>query len=159
MQLCYLYLLPSSLSNVVKTSLRRHYPMLLSSFDIVVIKIWDKIAKTTSLQCLIMTAPGETLQRCRFWNFIRCSYRNSLVTLGRHQTAMLQQRCKDAIVSTVQFCLLLSFWKEWVRKKLPILLLFCWRIDKTASPSPLASAGRSIYCKLREIGSLLCYCQ
>ena len=66
--------------NNFTTSLRRRYPTSLWSCHIVAVVTLDEVAKTTSLQRLIMTSPNETLQPRRFCNVFRHFHRNYIAT-------------------------------------------------------------------------------
>ena len=109
-QFRYLYLL--SLRQNVTTSLRRRYPTSLWSCHIVAMETSDDVAKTTSLQCLIMTSLYETLKRRRFCNVARLFHRNYMATSEWCWIAMSQQSHNDVFVSTG--CVLLFSWMIFV---------------------------------------------
>ena len=60
----------------------------------------DNVAKTTSLQHLIMMSLYKTMQPRRFCNAARRFQGNYMATSERRQIATLQQRCNDVIIST-----------------------------------------------------------
>ena len=60
----------------------------------------DDVAKTTSLQRLIMTSFYEMLQQRRFCNVVRRFHRNYMTQPERRWIATSQQRCNDVFVST-----------------------------------------------------------
>ena len=98
-QFRYLYML-SIRQNNFTTSLRRRYPTSPWSCHIVAMEMSDDIAKTTSLQHLIMTSQNETLQRCRFGNVVWRFHRHYMATSEQRWIAMSQQRCNYVIAST-----------------------------------------------------------
>ena len=78
---------------------RRRYPTSLWRRHIVAMETSDDVAKTTSLQRLIITSLHETLQRRRFCNVIRRFHRNYMATSEWRWIATSQQRCNDVFVS------------------------------------------------------------
>ena len=90
----YIYLL-SIRKNNFTTSLRRRYLTSLWSCHIVDMEASDDVAKTTSLQCLLMTSLNKTLQRRRFCNVVQHFHGNYIATSEGRWTVTSQQRCND----------------------------------------------------------------
>ena len=97
-QFRYLYLL-SIRQNKVITSLRRRYLTSFWSCHIVAVKSSDEVAKTMSLQRLIMTSLHEMLQRRRFCNVVQRFHRNYMAASEQRWIVTSQQHCNDVFVS------------------------------------------------------------
>ena len=78
----------------------------------------DGLAKTTSLQRLIMGSVNETLQRRRFSNVVRRFHRNYMAMSERRWIAISQQRYNNVIVSAGVFRTQLNIYGAFLGKLL-----------------------------------------
>ena len=85
--------------NNFTTTLRCRCPTWLWRWHIVAMKTSDAVARTTSLQRLILTSLTDTLQRCRFCNVVRRFHHSYMAASERRWIATSQQSCNDIIMS------------------------------------------------------------
>ena len=102
----------------------------------------DNIAKTTSLQRLIMTSLNKTLQRRRFCNVIRRFHRSYMVTSEWRRIVTSQQRCNDVIESTGLICYLNAYYAILYSKRMASGIQ---AIDKTNELLSVMNVCRNVF--------------